>query len=63
MTGIGENAHGKVVLNMENLRLQAIEKMEGDMIFCFECDEEEKAAAYDYIAQMSEDELIRFINE
>ena len=48
---------------MENLRLQAIEKMEGDMIFCFECDEEEKTAAYDYIAQMSEEELIRFINE
>ena len=48
---------------MENLRLQAIEKMEGDMIFCFECDEEEKAAAYDCIAQMSKEELIRFINE
>ena len=48
---------------MENLRLQAIEKMEGDMMFCFECDEEEKAEAYDYIAQMSEEELIRFINE
>ena len=26
---------------MENLRLQAIEKMEGDMIFCFECDDED----------------------
>ena len=48
---------------MENLRLQAIEKMEGDMIFCFECDDEEKAAAYDYIAQMTEEELIKFINE
>lgn len=48
---------------MENLRLQAIEKMEGDMIFCFECDEQEKAEAYDYIAKMSEDELIRFIND
>ena len=48
---------------MENLRLQAIEKMEGDMIFCFECDEQEKAEAYKYIAEMSEDELIRFIND
>ena len=48
---------------MENLRLQAIEKMEGDMIFCFECDEQEKAEAYDYIAKMSEDELISFLND
>ena len=47
---------------MENLRLQAIEKMEGDMIFCFECDEQEKAEAYDYIAKMPEDELINFLN-
>ena len=50
-------------LSMENLRLQAIEKMEGDMIFCFECDDEEKENAYNYIAQMSKEELIRFINE
>ena len=48
---------------MENLRLQVIEKMEGDMIFCFECDEQEKAEAYDYISKMSEDDLIRFIND
>ena len=48
---------------MENLRLQAIEKMEGDMIFCFECDDDEKENAYNYIAQMSKEELIRFINE
>ena len=48
---------------MENLRLQAIEKMEGDMIFCFECDEKEKAEAYNYIAKMSEDELISFLND
>ena len=48
---------------MENLILQAIEKMEGDMIFCFECDEQEKSEAYDYITKMSKDELIRFIND
>lgn len=48
---------------MENLRLQAIEKLENDMIFAFECDDEEKAEAYNHIAQMSEEELIRYINE
>ena len=48
---------------MENLRLQAMEKLEGDMIFCFECDEQEKAEAYNYIAQMPEDELISFLND
>ena len=48
---------------MENLRLQAMEKLEGDMIFCFECDEQEKAEAYDYISKMPEDELISFLND
>ena len=48
---------------MENLRLQAIEKMEGDMIFCLECDKQEKAEAYDYITKMSKDELISFLND
>ena len=48
---------------MENLRLQAIEKIKEDMIFCFECDEQEKAEAYDYITKMSKDELISFIND
>ena len=48
---------------MENLRLQAMEKLEGDMIFCFECDEQEKAEAYNYIAKMPEDELISFLND
>ena len=48
---------------MENLRFQAMEKLEGDMIFCFECDEQEKAEAYDCISKMSEDELISFLND
>ena len=48
---------------MENLRLRAVEKIENDMIFCFECDEQEKAEAYNYIAKMSKDELTRFIND
>lgn len=48
---------------METLRALAIEKLESDMIFIFECDGEEKASAYNHVYEMSEEELIEYIDE
>lgn len=47
---------------MQELRKKAVEKLESDMIFVFECDEEEKAQAYNCIMNMSRAELLGYIN-
>ena len=48
---------------MENLRLQAIEKMEGDMIFCFEMDAEEKEQAIASVSTATNAELLRYLED
>lgn len=46
---------------METLRAQAKEKMESDMIFVFECDEEEKAQAYNDLMNLTRAELLEYL--
>ena len=48
---------------MQELREKAIEKMENDMFFCFEFDEQEKAQAYEQINDMKVQELDSYIYE
>lgn len=46
---------------MDELRKRAIEKMQSDMMFCFECDEFEKTQAYENLYALSENELIEYL--
>ena len=48
---------------MDELRQKVIEKIEGDMIFCFECDEQEKAATYNQILNLSVEEMIKYLED
>ena len=48
---------------MDELRQKVIEKIEGDMIFCFECDEQEKAETYNQVFNLSIEEMIYFLED
>ena len=48
---------------MDELRHKVIEKLEGDMIFCFECDEQEKAEAYNQILNLSVDDMLKYLED
>ena len=45
---------------MDELRKKVIEKLESDMIFCFECDEQEKAETYNQIFNLSDDDMLKY---
>ena len=48
---------------MDELRKKVIEKLEGDMIFCFECDEQEKSETYNQILNLSVEEMIKYLED
>lgn len=48
---------------MDELRQKVIEKLEGDMIFCFECDEQEKAETYNQIFNLSVDDMLKYLED
>ena len=48
---------------MDELRKKVIEKLESDMIFCFECDEQEKAETYNQIFNLSVEEMIKYLED
>lgn len=48
---------------MQELRKKAVEKLESDMIFMFECDEEEQAQAMESIASATNAELLAYLEE
>ena len=48
---------------MDELRHKVIEKLEGDMIFCFECDEQEKAETYNQIFNLSVDDMLKYLED
>lgn len=48
---------------MDELRQEVIEKLESDMIFCFECDEQEKAATYNQIFNLSVDDMLKYLED
>ena len=48
---------------MDELRQKVIEKLESDMIFCFECDEQEKTETYNQVFNLSVEEMIRFLED
>ncbi len=57
-----ENVKGKVVF-MDELRKKVIEKLESDMIFCFECDEQEKAETYNQLLNLSVEEMLKYLED
>ena len=48
---------------MDELRKKVIEKLESDMIFCFECDEQEKAETYNQIFILSVDDMLKYLED
>lgn len=48
---------------MDELRKKVIEKLESDMIFCFECDEQEKVATYNQIFNLSVDDMLKYLED
>ena len=48
---------------MDELRKKGIEKLESDMIFCFECDEQEKAETYNQIFNLSVDDMLKYLED
>ena len=48
---------------MDELRKKVIEKLESDMIFCFECDEREKAETYNQILNLSVEEMLKYLED
>lgn len=48
---------------MDELRQKVIEKLESDMIFCFECDEQEKIETYNQVFNLSIEEMINFLED
>ena len=48
---------------MDELRNKVIEKLESDMIFCFECDEHEKAETYNQILNLSVEEMLKYLED
>ena len=48
---------------MDELRKKVIEKLESDMIFCFECDEQEKSETYNQIFNFSVEEMIKYLED
>ena len=48
---------------MDELRQKVIEKLESDMIFCFECDEQEKTETYNQVFNLSVEEMIKFLED
>ena len=58
----GKTRSYKVVF-MDELRKKVIEKLESDMIFCFECDEQEKAETYNQIFNLSVDDMLKYLED
>ena len=48
---------------MDELRQKVIEKLESDMIFCFECDEYEKAETYNQLLNLSVEEILKYLED
>ena len=48
---------------MDELRKKVIEKLESDMIFCFECDEQEKAETYNQLLNLSVEEMLKYLED
>ena len=48
---------------MDELRKKVIEKLESDMIFCFECDEQENAETYNQIFNLSVDDMLKYLED
>ena len=48
---------------MDELRKKVIEKLESDMIFCFECDEQEKDETYNQIFNLSVDDMLKYLED
>ena len=48
---------------MDELRKKVIEKLESDMIFCFECDEQETAETYNQIFNLSVDDMLKYLED
>ena len=48
---------------MDELRKKVIEKLESDMIFCLWCDEQEKAATYNQILNLSVDDMLKYLED
>ena len=53
----------KKTITTKDTRHKVIEKLESDMIFCFECDEQEKAATYNQILNLSVEEMIKYLED
>ena len=52
-----------MVFFMGELRKKVIEKLESDMIFCFECDEQEKAETYNQLLNLSVEEMLKYLED
>ena len=48
---------------MDELRKKVIEKLESDMICCFECDEQEKAETYNQLLNLSVDDMLKYLED
>ena len=48
---------------MDELRQKVIEKLESDMIFCFECDEQEKSETYNQLLNLSVEEMLKYLED
>ena len=49
--------------NQDELRKKVIEKLESDMIFCFECDEQEKSETYNQLLNLSVEEMLKYLED
>ena len=63
MYGLIAEINSKKVVFMDELRKKVIEKLESDMIFCFECDEHEKAETYNQILNLSVEEMLKYLED
>ena len=63
MYGLIAEINSKKVVFMDELRKKVIEKLESDMIFCFECDEQEKAETYNQLLNLSVEEMLKYLED
>lgn len=47
----------------KTITTKVIEKLESDMIFCFECDEQEKAETYNQLLNLSVEEMLKYLED
>ena len=48
---------------MDELRKKVIEKLESDMIFCFESDEQATAETYNQLLNLSVEEMLKYLED